>query len=373
MRCFTAIAALLLLSSVCSRLAWADNVSPNVNRPSVQYTIADLGSIGGLLITPSAINDLGQVVGSSQFPDGTTQAFLWQKGKITPLKSIQGDQTSVATAINNKGQIVGVSRHTAGAIHGVLWDKGSAINLGSLGSGSRDGGSVTAINDAGQILVNEVTYLNNNDTIVAQLDPAQKRVRVLLCTINGLQGGKLLGQSILLGQGITVGIAISHEGVIIGYQYDPQTKHLHGCLWKDGVVTALGNFYPSAINAKGQIAGTLRNGPRQVPTAAFWQNGIVTPLHFSGSSQTRGIALNDKEEILGVTDLVADVSAPHAALLWKDGHSANLSSSLLPKGEWTMMQPTAINNLSQIVGYGLHKGKVSAFLMTPATAGIKPS
>ncbi len=355
MRRIIAIAA-LLLTSLYTGHAWADGSAANSPNPSTRYTITDLGSMG-LLIEPTAINDRGQIVGWSQFSDGTMRAFLWQHGKIAKLSVIAGDKTNMASAINNKGQIVGTSSRTGGVIHAVLWNHGTVINLGSIGSGELSGGSVQAINDAGQIIVNEVSYPNNSFT--ARLNLALQHHRVLLCTGNSINNGRLLGRNIV------IGIAINNSGAVVGYHFDNIEHNVHGYLWKNGVTTDLGNFYPSGINASGVIVGTRKVGMPPAPTAAIWKNSTLTPLSIPSATRTDGTAINDKEEIIGVTDLVADFGSPHAALLWRDGNYVDLGNSLLPKDEWTLIHPTAMNNLGQIVGYGKHSGKIAAFLMTP--------
>jgi hypothetical protein len=41
--------------------------------------------------------------------DSRIHASLWQKGKITDLKTVKGDQCSLASSVNLRGQVVGVS------------------------------------------------------------------------------------------------------------------------------------------------------------------------------------------------------------------------------------------------------------------------
>lgn len=60
---------------------------------------------------PSAINDLGQIVGETISPvDGRQVPFLWspQQG-MREINSFPGDQQAVANGINNRGEVVGES------------------------------------------------------------------------------------------------------------------------------------------------------------------------------------------------------------------------------------------------------------------------
>jgi probable HAF family extracellular repeat protein len=74
--------------------------------------ITDLPHLGGGGGTANDINDAGQAVGSSS---ATTDlgpmghAVLWQNGTATDLGVLPGEQDSGASAINNLGQIVGTS------------------------------------------------------------------------------------------------------------------------------------------------------------------------------------------------------------------------------------------------------------------------
>ena len=78
--------------------------------------MTDLGILGGPFsnhpkIDPIAINNKGQVIGYSTEDHGIGQrrAFLWQKGVMTELKPLPGASSAYIGAINNKGQIVGAS------------------------------------------------------------------------------------------------------------------------------------------------------------------------------------------------------------------------------------------------------------------------
>jgi probable HAF family extracellular repeat protein len=76
-------------------------------------TMTELGSLGGTQTNPLAINDRGQVVGSSRTAtSGTsTHAFLWENGEIVDLNDLivpgSGWVLQQATCINASGQIVG--------------------------------------------------------------------------------------------------------------------------------------------------------------------------------------------------------------------------------------------------------------------------
>lgn len=48
-----------------------------------QYTVTDLGTLGGNSSTATAINETGQIVGVSATAQGREHAFLWHNGAMT--------------------------------------------------------------------------------------------------------------------------------------------------------------------------------------------------------------------------------------------------------------------------------------------------
>ncbi len=119
----------------------------------------DLGTFpGGIQAVAYAINDAGQVVGTS---DGAiavskkttvhfTHAFLYANGKMVHLGIPSGATYSQATAINGNGQIVGVAGFSDGTSHAVLYSNGVWTDLGTFSGSSAT--EATGINLSGQIV-----------------------------------------------------------------------------------------------------------------------------------------------------------------------------------------------------------------------------
>ncbi len=74
---------------------------------AAEYTVTDLGTLGGNHAEANGLNNRGQVVGWSLDADGRNQAFVWQNGRMTGLGFLPGGTSSVAMAINNGGKITG--------------------------------------------------------------------------------------------------------------------------------------------------------------------------------------------------------------------------------------------------------------------------
>jgi probable HAF family extracellular repeat protein len=127
-------------------------------------TITPLGSLGGTRTSAFDINDLGQVVGSSQNAAGVFRPFLWTAKKgMVDLGTIGGDR-GTASAINNAGQIVGLSDLPGTTLaHATYWYKGKIHDLGVLSG--YESSSATDINGSGQIVGGSAIGSNHRATL----------------------------------------------------------------------------------------------------------------------------------------------------------------------------------------------------------------
>jgi probable HAF family extracellular repeat protein len=147
--------------------------------------MTDLGAFGSpyRFSHAYAINNSGQVVGEAGTDNGFSQAFLWQGGVMTNLGTFWPDPWhpgkylgySAAMAINNYGQVVGSSFYGSSGVHAFLWMPGHwvfnpithlafwippiRLDLGTL-PGDTDSVAY-AINDQGQV----VGYSSTGSTV----------------------------------------------------------------------------------------------------------------------------------------------------------------------------------------------------------------
>jgi probable HAF family extracellular repeat protein len=80
---------------------------------------------------PTAINDVGQVVGvvGAQGQFNFTVATLWNGSTVTQLGVLPRTTGSAALSINDSGQVVGYSYRVECCTHATLWSAGVITNL----------------------------------------------------------------------------------------------------------------------------------------------------------------------------------------------------------------------------------------------------
>jgi probable HAF family extracellular repeat protein len=116
-----------------------------------QGAMQDLGSLGGSVAFPNALNNRGAVVGESLLSgDSTEHPFLWTRHEGMQDLGTLGGSFGRAYAINDSGQIVGVATQQNGAIRAFFWQDGVMRNLGTVkGDGCS---SAYAMNAKGQVI-----------------------------------------------------------------------------------------------------------------------------------------------------------------------------------------------------------------------------
>jgi probable HAF family extracellular repeat protein len=201
------------------------------------------------------INDLGQVAGIVITKGGIERACLWTNGGGRELGVLPGGLHSSAWALNDLGQVVGNSQFAGVWMeHAVLWDNGGIIDLG-LPAGTTYS-SPYDINNHGQI----VGIARYEDRGPNHFTYGPWRAWVW-------QNGSIEELPPMPGEQASSASAINNNGQILGYSGGP-------CIWQNKVPISLTDLlipkdsvmnlgYLSDMNDRGQIVGVgmISDGP----------------------------------------------------------------------------------------------------------------
>jgi probable HAF family extracellular repeat protein len=235
----------------------------------------NLGSLGGGVTSPHALNEAGQVVGDSYTSAGDAHAFLWQNGVMRDLGTLgapfqSGQVLSSATGINAVGQIVGwapTSADLIGSRRAFLWENGRMTRLASLDRGFSMATGINAVRRVvGQFGSPNGKAFRWQDGVVRSL---------------GTLGGTSSSASAISG------------GRIVGWSFNASGQQ-RGFLWQSGVMTNLGTLggdfsTANGINSLGQVVGSSRTAGSNSILAFVWENGVMTNV---GVGEAYGINRN---------------------------------------------------------------------------------
>jgi len=359
---FLALATVLLLLALLRHPA--DAVPP-----APRFTVADLGTLpGGHESAAYALNDRGQVVGWSD--GGTdnslmhhdpnlvhTHAVLWDAGKVRDLGLLKGFPFSAGHGINNHGQIVAgwdVNYRSggggpAGLLQNFVWQAGRKTVLDNETPPYLD--YAKAINDSGM-----VAGTTNDSGMVSGAVFSGYRAVVWA-------GPNVTTLPLPLGFTETFALALNNTGLVVGTATG-NNRH-HAILWRKGSVVDLDAGLPAGgyseatgVNNLGQIIERGGGG------AFLWQDGKRQPIE----PLNRAYALTVPHGINDGGRIVGEAGYPpfHThAFLWQNGTTHDLNSLISAEAGWVLQAARAINSHGQIVGWGTHRGKKHAFLLTP--------
>lgn len=291
-------------------------------------------------VSPTALNDLGQVVGTTWEGVGTTPSpWLYTPG--VGVQALPG-VTGRPAAINNAGQVAG--------------DNGSAY-LYTPGAGvspvpapvPNTFSAAYALNNIGAAAGTYRANATYNHAFV--YTPGQGSV-----DIHGAAGG---------GSDAT---AINDAGVVVGHM-STETGASRAFVYTSATgMTDVGAGWLWDVNDNGLAAGTFGTGLADSVAVLFdTTTGMVTPLPFGpGWNRSGASALNDAGQAVGTAFNVADdwyrgfLYDPQAGVV-------GIASLVDPALQMTFSEALDINNRGQILvmGWTATDTRPTAFLLTP--------
>jgi probable HAF family extracellular repeat protein len=289
--------------------------------------------------TPTAINDLGDVVGKVGDPGSATYYGFVAGGGFFQLGFPGG--VTVVNAINDSGGVAGRAVGEGAGSHGVAFmdSPGGSIQTFNPFNGYNSGAS--GINNAGQVvgtgddLKNNHPFLMSNGTVTD------------LGSLGGTWGHAY---------------AINNKGEVAGVSEITGDVSQHAFLYTNGAMTDLGTLgggngwsWATGINDNSQVVGYASY---LVPGAAhqhafLYSNGVMNDLGTLGGADSQAAGINNLGQVVGHSQ--GSFYGNHG-FLFSDGAMLDLNALIDPALGWNIVDAVDINNNGQIAAYGLKDG-----------------
>ena len=314
------------------------------------FTISDVG----IDLRPVGVNLSGQVAATGGCPTCgifNVHALLWsEKAGLKDLGTLPGGTFSFAYGLNNLGDVVGLSDTPDGCCHATLWPHAGGVkDLGTLG------GTLSiafAINDVGMI--------------AGQSDNAAGCCRAFLWTSK--KGMRDLG--LLKNGTAAMAFAIDPIGIIAGTAFTADTfPHAFLWSVWTGMVDSKVPYSMGSGTARDRLIGTSNCIPQCPHDArAFkWSSfyGLLDLGTLPGQSSSTAYGINYAQQIVGYSGdfYFGEPFQPFPFLYTAEKGMQNLNDLVNAPG-WQLFSAVSINNNSQIVGTGTLNGDKHGFMLT---------
>ena len=347
-----------------------------------RYTITDLGTLGGTFSAGNGLNNSASVAGASTLlGDHSLHAFLWEKGAMSDLGTLGGpnSNTSEFRVLNASDVVTGFSETTAPDPNGedacgfgtqlicrpFVWQKGAMTPLPTLGGNNALG---IAINNRGEVIGTSETRVRD------------ACASLFLFHFKAVIWGRDHVQALapLSGDTDTLGAAINDRGDAVGTSGSCLIAR-HSVLWQSGAVFDLGSLggingnLPSAINDEGDVVGEADLVGDTTHHAFLWRHGVMTDLGtLPGDVASSANSINNNGQVVGFS---FDASGNVRGVLWQDGMIADFNTLIPASSGLFVLEALGINDRGQVAGFAVvtATGDVHAFLATPRHGGESAS
>jgi probable HAF family extracellular repeat protein len=395
----TCIIAVTLFAAVAIavRVAAQDQQQQKTGKRQ-QYTVTDLGTLGGTHGVAEGISDRGWAVGSANLAgDKSGHAFLWRDGTMTDLGTLGGLNSQEQWPVkDNRGLIVGDAETSAtdpfnedfcgfdadsgvpptGLVCvGFLWRDGVMAPLPTLGGNNA---RALGVNNLGQVV-----GLAEKSTQNPSCSPPQ--VFDVEAVIWGPRADEIRQLPPLPGDASSWASGINDREQVIGLSGECVSPNFnatgvvphHAVIWEQGIATDLGSLggtlltFPWAINSKGQVVGVSYLPCDTILHAFLWQKGVMSDLGALPGDTFGSIAfgLNDRGQVVGGScgpDVTLEFGC--RAFLWQDGVMTDLNSLVRPGSTpLYLVFGNDINSRGEIAAYAFDQsnGEFHAALAIP--------
>lgn len=326
------------------------------------YTVTDLGTLGGATSSGVGVNNNGQAVVTADLPaDGSgsssQRAAIRDGGNLTDLGTLGGPD-SFAGGINSSGQVTGTALDANGNPRAFFYNGTTKVNLGTLGGDFSNG---RAVNDSGHVVGS------------SKADDVNGPEHAFLW-----QGSTMvdLGTLSTVGSDYSNAFAINSAGHVVG-ESNTATGELHAFRRTDGALIDMGvlsgdtTSTARGINDAGFITGKSGRTVNSVTTERiFIFNGTsMSSLgRLAGDNVAQGNDINNTGVVVGYSANNVDLDDQRAVI--HDGTSLVDLNTLIDAGSgWFLTEAFSISDTGVIVGNGILNGTQRAFLLTPVGGG----
>ncbi len=370
-RTITPVTLMVVLTVTIGLLA--QEQPEKLQQPS--YYVDDLGTLGGTFSFAGGLNNKGSVGGATTVPGDTViHSFLWREGQMTDLGTLGGPNSDTSWRLNDRDEVGGVAETSDADPLGedfsgfgtnlislpFVWQKGVMTPLPTLGGNN---GRANGVNNRGQVVGRAET---------STPDPTCEPPQVLQSLPVIWRKGKIEEVlPTLAGDSRGGAVAINSRGQAVGFSGDC-TTFLHAVLWQGGTATDLGNLggqfthVATSINNRGQVTGVSDLTGDEVTHAFLWENGVMTDIGtLPGDSFSFGDGINSHGHVVGAS---CDADFNCRAFLWRHGVMVDLNTLISPSSPLFLIEASGgMNSHGQIAGYAMqiNTGEIHAFRLTP--------
>jgi len=324
-----------------------------------RYVVGHVGAHSEAYSRAYGVNNRGEVVGTRGFP-GLQRPFLWSRGRMTDLGTVEGFGSSRALAISDSGHVVGSAENPAfdgyqPTVRRVPWVRKSNGVLRPVEVGLAVA-EATHVNERGQAVISgAVTYSADGRTVGGAWLWENGFVTPLFApgTEAGSRGYTLAG-------GISAG---GHVGVSAFREAAPSRADPDAYLWKDGGFTAAGAMHVHDVNDLGHAAGSCVSRNLAGAVGCTW-NGNVRADWFPAKVL---VSINVYGDAVGWAQIDSEAGGSRAVLL-RGGQLVDLND-LVPASDWEISEAHSINDLGWIAATARHRGTgvLGGLLLKPAS------
>ena len=318
------------LAALCLASGWGPASAQIATEWSGGHVI-DLGKLAGAISSQArAINNLGEVVGYSQFNTYSTKATAWIGGVQSKLGGLPGDST-VALGVNDFGAVVGTSV-VDNLAYAVEWNGGGPVKLaGTPDSGAEaindwgeavgqsnyggvyaasawSGGALVALHGLPRTTESQANAVNALGQAVGYIEAGPPDYPIYAVDWSGKSPDILDG---LPGSDISDALGVNDLGRVVGWSDIGGLRH--AVEWIGGAVVDLGGLPGSTqseaygVNDLGQVVGDSIVKGEDIATE--WSGGAVIDLGaIAGAPSSVAYAINDFGQIVGWTDPIPEPS-----------------------------------------------------------------